>query len=99
WGLLEESGNVAVSGLGLIDLRSAAFRFQLQPDLYGVAHTLSCTEHHQLHDHDGVPAVEFADHGDGGVRGAARRPSMDTQLAAGDHGVRHGIHSATRHGV
>ena len=29
-------------------------------------------------DHDGLPALEFADHGDGGIRGAAQRPRMDS---------------------
>ena len=50
-------------------------------------------------DDDGVPAFEFADHGDGGVRGAARRPGLDPELAAGHYGVRHGVHRAARHGV
>ena len=42
-----------------------------------VADAVSRGEHYQRHDHDGVPAFEFSDHGAGGVRGAARRSRLD----------------------
>ena len=35
----------------------------------------------------------------GRIRGAARRQSLDANLAARHHGVRHGVHRPPRHGV
>ena len=64
-----------------------------------VANAFGSGQHYQRHDDDGVPAFELVDHGAGGVRGAAARPNVDAELAAGDDGLRHSIHRAARHGV
>ena len=59
-------------------------------------HVASITERH---DHDGLPAVKFADDGPGRVRGAARRSRVDAELVAGDDGLRDSLHRVARDGV
>src|SRR6266446_1522371 len=57
------------------------------------------TEHRQRNGDDGLPAVQFTDHGPRGSGGESGRQTVDAQLAAGDHVFRRCIHGAARHGM
>ena len=82
------------------DIWGAAVCLQLQPGVDAVlADSVRERKHHQFDHHDGVPAVEFADHGDGSVRSPAARQGLDAELAAGHHGFRDSIHRVARDGV
>ena len=56
-------------------------------------------QHYQCDHHDGVPAVEFTDHGAGRDGRQSRRQALDSELAAGHHVLRRSIYGAARNGV
>src|SRR5579864_251028 len=70
WHLLEKNRDVAVPAFRFPHLWRAAVRLQLWAYLESeLAHAVRQGQHHQCHDHDGLPALELPHHG-------ARRPGV-----------------------
>jgi len=99
WGLFEESGDVVVSGLRLVDVRALLFAFSYNriytvwPMPFGKESIINATVMTACLLSSSLTMVL------GVIGGKAWRSRLDTKLDSGDDGVWYGVYRAAWHGV